>query len=180
MKYSVKNRPKRLLILTQSSFERPLSKVIGPTELKVMAGPFKDALFNAHVVLRVCAYWYMYCCCILTSIWNSVPVSAVWQFIAWPVPLSRYWHSVAQYIHGIAWTFAKRLQQQDHNYKDATNQLWHSTRAHNGYIGSVVPFALEACGRRAYVTTITYSRLVYISPHWVHLLVNEVLSPRTV
>ncbi len=38
MRYFVKNRPKRLLILTQSSFERPLSKlsnVIGPTELKL-------------------------------------------------------------------------------------------------------------------------------------------------
>ncbi len=46
--------------------------------------------------------------------------------------------------------FQNVCNKQDH--KDATNQLLHSTRAHVGY-GSVVPFALEACTPRVYVTT---------------------------
>ncbi len=53
------------------------------------------------------------------------------QFRAWPVPYGRYWHRVAVicgwHSVNVIKTFATTRP-----YKDATNQLWHSTRAHNG------------------------------------------------
>ncbi len=57
-----------------------------------------------------------------------------------------------KYIHGVRMNVIKTLQPQDHIRMQQIS-CDTSTRAHMAHIGSVVPFALEACGPRAYVTT---------------------------
>ncbi len=77
------------------------------------------------------------------------------------------------YIHGMRMNVIKTLQPQFHIRMQQISCDTALVRT-MGYIGSVVPFALEACGPRAYVTTepIYAVALVHVS-QLLHTILSE-------